>query len=150
MSRQVRNFQTSCCGKPIKRREVFPACAPRCAAILPKLHGLAYSSLVVSPFLYFRAFALLEKKKQIPFIADSLRTGARHQGRRSEPFIGAKRKPLREQARDRAQPPAEKGICGGPLLIVHLNQGWCTESFAWVLTCCTYPLVSPAVGDPLL
>jgi hypothetical protein len=35
--------------------------------------------IVVSPFSFsfFRAVVLLEKKKQIPFIAGSLRTGAR-------------------------------------------------------------------------
>jgi hypothetical protein len=37
------------------------------------------------------------------------------------PFIGEKRKPLTEEARDRAQPLAEKGICGGAVLIVGIS-----------------------------
>ena len=66
------------------------------------------------------------------------------------PFIGEKRKPLTEEARDRAQPLAEKGICGGTVLIAEMDQGWFSKDFARRLTCCTYPLVSPAVGDPVL
>ena len=66
------------------------------------------------------------------------------------PFIGEKRKPLTEEARDRAQPLAEKGICGGTVLIAEVDQGWFSKDFAWRLTCCTYPLVSPALGDPVL
>jgi hypothetical protein len=38
------------------------------------------------------------------------------------PFIGEKRKPLTEEARDRAQPLAEKGICGGTVLIAEVDQ----------------------------
>jgi len=66
------------------------------------------------------------------------------------PFIGEKRKPLTEEARDRAQPLAEKGICGGTVLIAEVDQSLLFRDFAWRLTCCTYPLVSPAVGDPVL
>jgi hypothetical protein len=104
----------------------------------------------VSPLLFSSGFAARKKE------ANSLHSGlianglARRQGRRGEPFIGVKRKPLTEQARDRAQPLAEKEICGRAVLIAELNQRWCSEDFAWVLTCCTYPLVMPAVGDPLL
>ena len=99
---------------------------------------------------FFERFCARKKE------ANSLHSGlianghARRQGRRYEPFIGARRKPLTERARDRAQPLAEKGICAGAVLIVEVNQGWCSECFAWVLTCCTYPLVNPAVGDPVL
>ncbi len=66
------------------------------------------------------------------------------------PFIGEKRKPLTEEARDRAQPLAEKGNCGGTVPIAEMDQYWRSKDFAWRLTCCTYPLVSPAVGDPVL
>jgi|ERR1700730_7906168 hypothetical protein len=47
---------------------------------------------------------------------------ARRQGRRGRPFIGEKRKPLTEEAGDRAQPLAEKGICGGTVLIAEVDQ----------------------------
>jgi hypothetical protein len=53
-------------------------------------------------------------------------------------------------ARDRAQALAEKGICGGTVSIVEEIQRWRSEDIAWVLTCCTYPLVSPAEGEPVL
>src|ERR1700682_5015784 len=101
-----------------KRREVFPACGPRCAVILPKLHVPAYSSLLFLLFPFFERFCARKKE------ANSLHSGliangrARRQGRQYGPFIGAKRKPLTEQARGRAQPLAEKGICGGTVLIV--------------------------------
>src|SRR5712664_3714390 len=74
-------------------------------------------------FFPFSSGFAARKKKQIPFIAGSLRTRARRQGRRGMPFIGEKRKPLTEEARDRAQPLAEKGICGGTVLIAEMDQG---------------------------
>ena len=66
------------------------------------------------------------------------------------PFIGEKRKPLTEEARDRVQPLAKKGICGGTVSILEEIQCLRSEDFAWVLTCRTYPLVSPAEGEPVL
>src|SRR5713226_6341071 len=120
------HFQMSSCGKRCKRRVVFPACAPRCAAILPKLHVLAYLSLLFLLFPFFERFCARKKE------GNSLHSGliangrARRQGRRGEPFIGVKRKPLTEQARDRAQPLAEKGICGRTVLIAEVNQRWCS------------------------
>src|SRR6202140_4477368 len=99
-----------------------------------------------SLFSFFERFCCSKKE------ANSLHSGliangrARRQGRRGMPFIGEKRKPLTEEARDRAQPLAEKGICGGTVLIAEMDQGWFSKDFAWRFTCCTYPLVNPAVG----
>src|SRR5882672_9471357 len=78
--------------------------------------------IVVSPFSFFERFCCSKKE------ANSLHSGliangpARRQGRRGMPFIGEKRKPLTEEARDRAQPLAEKGICGGTVLIAEVDQ----------------------------
>src|SRR5882672_668610 len=136
-------------GKRCKRPTVFPACGPRCEAVLPKFHDCVYSSLWFLLFFFERSCC---SKKE----ANSLHSGliangrARRQGRRGEPFIGAERKPLTEQARDRAQPLAEKGICRRTVLIAGVNYRSCFEGFAWVLTCRTYPSVRPAVGDPVL
>src|SRR5216683_4470672 len=101
-------------------------------------------------FFFFERFSCSKKE------ANSLHSGliangrARRQGRRGMPFIGAKRKPLTEKARDRAQPLAEKGMCGGTVLIAEVDQCWSFRDLAWLLTCSTYPLLSPAVGDPVL
>src|SRR5882672_2580601 len=144
------HFQTSSCGTRYRRRAAFPACGPRCAAILPKLHVLEYSSWLFLLFLFSSGFAA-RKKEANSLHSRLIATGrARRQGRRCRPFIGAKRKPLTEQARDRAQPLAEKGICGRTVLIAEVDQCWCSKDFAWRFTCCTYPLVTPAVGDPVL
>jgi hypothetical protein len=73
-------------------------------------------------FFFFERFCASKKE------ANSLHSGlianghARRQGRRGKPFIGEKRKPLTEEARDRAQPLAEKGICGGAVLIAEVDQ----------------------------
>src|ERR1700731_2600536 len=75
-------------------------------------------------FFFFERFCSSKKE------ANSLHSGliangrARRQGRRGMPFIGEKRKPLTEEARDWAQPLAEKGICGGTVLIAEVDQGW--------------------------
>src|SRR5260370_38018842 len=101
-------------------------------------------------FFFFERFSCSKKE------ANSLHGGliangrARRQGRRGMPFIGEKRKPLTEEARDRAQPLAEKGICAGTVLIAEVDQCSFLRDLALRLTCCTYPLVSPAVGDPVL
>jgi hypothetical protein len=77
---------------------------------------------MVSPFPFSSGFAARKKEP------NSLHSGliangrARRQGRRGMPFIGEKRKPLTEEARDRAQPLAEKGICGGTVLIAEVDQ----------------------------
>jgi hypothetical protein len=63
-------------GKRCKPPTVFPACGPRCEAVVPRFHDCLYSSLWFLLFL-FRAVLLLEKKNQIPSIVGSLRTGAR-------------------------------------------------------------------------
>src|SRR5208283_2929925 len=85
---------------------------------------------------FFERFCCSKKE------ANSLHSGliakgsVRRQGRRGGPFIGAKRKPLTEQARDRAQRLAEKGICGGTVLIPGVHHGWRSKGFASVLICC--------------
>src|SRR6266478_5269025 len=94
-------------------------------------------------FLFFLFERFCCSKKE----ANSLHSGliangrVRRQGRRGKPFIGENRKPLTEEARDRAQPLAEKGICDGTVLIAEVDQCWFSRDFAWLLTCCTYPLV---------
>jgi hypothetical protein len=83
--------------------------------------------IVVSPLPFSSGFAARKKE------ANSLHSGliangdVRRQGRRGEPFIEAEWKPLTEQARDRAQPLAEKGICGGTVLIPVVHYGWGSE-----------------------
>src|SRR6266404_3989832 len=72
------HFQTSSCEMRYTPREVFRACGPRCVANLPMLRGLAYLSLsfLLFSFFSFSSGFAARKKKQIPFIAGSLRTGA--------------------------------------------------------------------------
>jgi hypothetical protein len=111
----VLNIRTSCCGKLCKRREVFPTYGPHCSGGV--FLCIRHCSFSFFPFLFSSGFPI-RKKKQIPFIAGTLRTGAcAVKGGGVKRFIGAKRKPLTEQARDRAQPLAEKGICCGTFLV---------------------------------
>src|SRR5712664_3240014 len=91
-------------------------------------------------FFFFERFCCSKKE------ANSLHSGliangrARRQGRRGMPFIGEKRKPLTEEARDRAQPLAEKGICGGT---VRIAEGSELVSYRF---CVAFDLLHVSVG----
>jgi hypothetical protein len=66
--------------------------------------------IVISPFSFFE-MDCCSKKEANSLHSEFIANGrARRQGRWSEPFIGAKRKPLTEQAQGWAQPLAEKGF----------------------------------------
>src|SRR6202158_466475 len=99
-------------GKRCKRPTVFPACGPRCEAVVPKFHDCVYSSLSFLLFPFSSGFCCSKKE------ANSLHSWliangrARRQGRRGMPFIGEKRKPLTEEAWARAQRLGEEGIVG--------------------------------------
>src|ERR1700730_13575843 len=138
-------------GTQCKQPTVFPECGPRCKAVLPKFHECecGYSSFWFLLFL-FRAVLLLEKE------ANSLHSGAHCERARAPSRAAGYAVHWRkaETLDGRSAGPGAASCGEGNLRWNCSNRGvdQCQflRDFAWRLTCCTYPLASPAVGDPVL